>query len=236
MIEAELIYDCAIENIVKAFLDLPSLLRPVHFGLEEKTVNEVDRIDDVERFAAFMKDRKSGFFLFGTGVLYSMLLAEGMYTTCDCSMDVDPESAIEFLTCMSKAKPIFGYACLLSEFEQRNRLKVKIGANNIETWVGRDTRKYVPGFYWLTLLPEALARQHGVPIEVVSAAALKHIVLEGGQHIFRFYERPEDWNRTAAVTELISSLAGVFNIDAIRPDAMTAKNYLDLSERLQEWR
>jgi hypothetical protein len=110
------------------------------------------------------------------------------------------------------------------------------GASKIESWVGRDTQRYVPGLYWLTLLPEALARQHGVPLAAVRAVARQHIDLENGQHLFRLYERPEEWQETSAVTDFSASLPGVFDVEKIKPQFMAAKNFLDLNALVREWR
>lgn len=237
MIEAGLEFDGAIDRVVKAFIDLPATLRPIHFSHEEKIASDADRIDDQKRFAAFVARSKSGFILFGpSGVSYSILIAENNPLICNCFLEVAPEAAEQFLRYMSKAIPIFGFACLPGERERRNRVTQQQGVNKIESWVGRDTQRYVPGLYWLTLLPEALARQHGVSLEAVRAVARKHIDLENGQHLFQFYDRPEEWQETSAVTDLSASLPGVFDVERIKPQIMAAKNFLDLHAMLREWR
>jgi hypothetical protein len=236
MIEAGLEFDGAIDRVMKAFVDLPAPLRPVHFSHEEKPASDADRIADSKRFAAFVAKSKSGFFLLGPGLTYSLRIATGKPLNCDCFLDVAPEAAESFLRHMSKATPIFGFACMPGERERRNRVTTQQGANKIESWVGRDTQRYVPGLYWLTLLPEALARRHGVPLAAVRAAARQHIDLENGQHLFRLYERPEEWQETSAVTDLSASLPGVFDVEKIKPQLMAAKSFLDLNVLLREWR
>ncbi len=236
MIEAGLEFEGAIDRVVAVFADLPVVLRPVHFSHEEKIGSNADRIEDQKRFAAFIAKSKSGFFLLGPAVTYSVRIAAGKPLVCDCFINVTPEVAEQFLEYMAKAKPVFGFACVPGEREQRNRVTTQQGVNTIESWVGRDTQKYVPGFYWLTLLPEALAKQHGISLAAVVAVALKHAELEGGQHLFRFYERPEDWQETPTVTELCESLSGVFNVEKVKPQLLAAKNFLELNSMLREWK
>ncbi len=103
----------------------------------------------------------------------------------------------DFLIHMATPRPFFGFACTQEELEYRNRITIKFGINTMESWVGRDTRRYVPGFYWWTLLPASLAEQHGIPLSVLVEAAQEHIELEGQQHLLRFYEKPEDWQSAA---------------------------------------
>ena len=229
MIEAGLEFDGAIERVVAAFSGLPPPLRPIHFSHEEKVGSDADRIDDQKRLAAFVAKSKSGFFLLGPLVTYSIRIASGRPLMCDCFIDVEPEIAKQFLIQMSMARPLFGFACALGERERRNRVTTQQGVNTFESWVGRDAQKYVPGFYWLTLLPDSMAKQHGVPLAAVGAVALEHVELEGGQHLFRFYERPEDWQATSVVAELCASLPGVFNVEKVEPALLAAKNFLELN-------
>lgn len=236
MIEVGLEFEGDIHRVIDAFADLSAPLRPVHFSHEEAVSSDADRIDDKKRFAAFVAKSKSGFFLLGPGVTYSLRIATGKPLICDCFLDVLPEVAEQFLRHMSKAKPVFGFACVPGERERRNRVTTRQGASTIESWVGRDLQKYVPGFYWLTLLPEVLVQQHAIPLSVVDAVAQERIELDGGLHMFRFYERPEDWQKTSAVNELCASLPGVFNVEKVSTQLAVAKNFLELNSMLREWK
>lgn len=236
MIEAGFEFDGEIQSAMAVIADLPAPLRPVHFSHDEGISNDADRIDDQKRLAAFIARSKSGFFLLGPSVTYSVRLAVGKPLICDCFLDVTPDVAEQFLKHMSRAKPVFGFACAPGERERRNRITMQYGVNTIESWVGRDTQKYIPGFYWLTLIPDALAKQHSISLPVVEAVAHEHIVLEGGQHMFRFYENPEDWLKTAAVTELCTSLPGVFDIEMVKSQLSTARNFLDMNSTLRGWK
>ena len=110
------------------------------------------------------------------------------------------------------------------------------GVNKIESWVGRDIDKYVPGFYWLTLLPEALAAKHGIPLTAVERVAREHVALPGGQHLFRFYDRPEDWRSSPVVRNLCATLPGVFDVEKLKPQLAKAKNFLELNSMLRAWK
>jgi hypothetical protein len=136
---------------------------------------------------------------------------------------------------MATAHPIFGFVCAPEERERRNRTKIKQGMNTIESWVGRDIQKYVPGLYWCTLLPASLAQRHNLPLSKVASIALEHVELEGSHHLFRFYEKPEDWRSANALQELYSSLPGLFDVDKIRPALEDAKTYLELSDMTGNW-
>jgi hypothetical protein len=236
MIEAGLEFDGDIERILAEFTTLPLPLRPVHFSIEEKMVDAADRFEDHKRFADFRARSQSGFFLLGETVTYSFRFAIGKPLICDCFIDVRPDVAIQFLIQMSMVQPLFSFACAPDEREHRNRVTVRQGADKIESWVGRDTQRYVPGFYWLTLLSERLVRRHSVSLAAIEEIAQDHIILGGDQHLFRFYAQPEDWKKTNAVSELCASQPGVFNVEEVKPVLLTAKNFLELNSMLRDWR
>ena len=136
---------------------------------------------------------------------------------------------------MAIAHPIFGFACAEEELEYRNRITTQMGINTIHSWVGRDTRKYLPGLYWWTLLPASLAEQHGIPLSIIVGAAKEHIELEGNQHLLRFYEKPEDWQSAAVTAKLYRSLPGVFDVEKLRPKIQGATTFLELNAILDAW-
>lgn len=236
MIEVGLEFEGGTDRVVAGLLGLPASLRPVYFSHEDKPACEANRVDDSKRFAAFVAKSASGFFLLGPGISYSVRVAAGKPTICDCFLAVGPQDAEHFLRHMAQSMPIFGFACVPGERERRNRVITRHGANTVESWVGRDTRKYVPGLYWLTLLPEDLARKHGVPLLALRAAARQHSDLGRGQHLFRFYDRPEEWLDTSTVADLCAKLPGVFNIEEVKPLLATSNSFLEQNSLLRAWR
>jgi len=243
MIESTLEFQSAdLRSIVAMFCALPEGLRPTHHSLGEDEAGEP--ILDTEKFLDSLLGAGLGPFLKGPRVTYDIGFFDGLVGServksnsiiCNCFLEVEPSLAKKFLAHMAVAQPIFGFACMQEERYRRNRVTTKQGVNTIESWVGRDTQKYVPGFYWLTLLSEALAKKHGVPLSAVEKVAHEHIKIEG-QHLFRFYERPEDWQATSAVAELCASLPGVFDVEKVKPQLSTAKNFLDLDAMLKNWK
>jgi len=238
MIEAKLIFEStALRPVVAALLSLPEVLRPRRHSVNEGDAGKV--IQNADEFLHSLEKPREplGFFLKGSKVLYDINPAVGKRPfTCNCWLQVSSSIVQQFLVQMAIEHPIFGFACAPEEKNQRNRVVVKQGINTIESWVGRDYQKYVPGFYWLTLLPDALAKKHRVPIPEVEKIAKEHLELEGGQHLFRFYDQPEDWQSTDEVAKLCASLPGVFDVEKIRPQAEAAKNFLELDEMLGNWK
>jgi hypothetical protein len=218
---------------VEAFLTLPQELRPIRRSAGEDDIGTP--IGDPDQFLDGVEESDSGFFLKGPGVVYDFIFSRSRPIVCNCFLEIQSHLAKVLLIHMAAAQPVFGFACTFDELDARNRVTVKQGINSIESWVGQDIRRYIPGLYWMTLLPAALAKKHDVPLSAVEKVALEHIKLDGDQHFFRFYDRPEDWRSNTDVTALGASFPSVFNVEKIKPQLNTAKNFHDLEVILSKW-
>jgi hypothetical protein len=235
MIEARLEFEAgSLEQVLEQLLSLLGDLRPTHYSFGEDEEGKL--IGDPVRFIKSVKNQVPGPYLIGRNCSYDISVSGPKPLVCHAYIPDGPPLAEQFLMHMATAQPIFGFACTKEERYQRNRVIFKQGVNTIESWVGRDTQKYVPGFYWLTLFPAALAKQHGISLSAVAKFACEHVELEGGQHLLRFYDRPEDWQSASTIAELYASLEGVFNIEKVKLQLLNAKNFLEVDAILRAWK
>jgi hypothetical protein len=209
MIRAALTFPLSMTDLVtKTIMHLPEILRPTVISLAED--EPATAIGDINVFLDTFKMPTIGVYLENSVVR-------------------------DFLIHMAAPRPFFGFACTQEELEYRNRITVKFGINIMESWVGRDTRRYIPGLYWWTLLPASLAEQHGIPLSILVRAAQEHIELEGQQHLLRFYESPEDWRSAAVMAELYHSCPGIFDVEKLRPKLQGMTNFLEINAILHDW-
>jgi hypothetical protein len=235
MIKAVLKFPLSTTDLVtKTILSLPEILRPAFVSLAEDEVGTA--IGDVNVFLQTFKMPTIGVYLQNSTALYDLRRSRNSTLIVDADLDAIPDDTVrDFLIRMAIAHPIFGFACAGEELEYRNRITTQLGINTIHSWVGRDTRKYLPGLYWWTLLPASLAEQHGIPLSTIVDAAQEHIELEGKQHLLRFYEKPEDWQSAAVTAQLYPSLPGVFDVEKLRPKLQVATTFLELNAILDAW-
>jgi len=235
MIEAGLEFaNARLQEVLQALFALPADLRPSRYSRGEDEPATV--IVELDEFLASTERKAPGPLLIAPRGTYDISIPEDKPLVCVCFLDVEPMLAKEFMLHMATAKPRFGFACAPEEREHRNRIKTKQGENLIESWVGRDLEQYIPGLYWLTLVPEVLAKKHDVPLSALKKIAREHIVVEDDQHLFRFYENPNDWKSTGDVARLCASLPGIFDIEQIRTQLMSAKTFLDLNALVRRWK
>lgn len=223
-----------LKQLAEKLLSLPLELRPSHVSLAEN--EKAKAIGDKKGFIDSLNEGSLGPYLTGDHCAYQISLAAPKPIICEGTLDAQPALAKLFLMEMSSISPIFGFACLQEEWFQKNRITTQQGINKIESWVGRDTEKYVPGLYWLTLISDALSDRHGVSLSAVQNEAKEHVTLEGGQHLFRFYDQPEDWRKTSSLSAFCRSTPGIFDLEAVRKKAQKTSNFLELNSLLSEWK
>ena len=240
-IHARVVLDPGLDSLraaIRAMCALADVLRPMRYSQGEDRAGKA--IGDVELYVASVK---GGPLLRGKGTLYDISAPPDLPILCNCYFNTTPPSLVRtFMERMAAlGTTVFGYACAWEEKQHRNRIFAEIDGGKggtSEGFRGTDISKYVPGLYWLTLLPEALAERHGVPLAEVSQAALEHVDLGSGRHLFRFHDRPEDWRkRTDAMDDLCARLPGVFDVHEVRRLVVKGvKTFAELHDILRPWR
>jgi hypothetical protein len=224
-----------LDQVVAALLAIPLPLRPQSFSSSETGRGE--SVDDAKTFAAFLRKSKSGFFLKRPGLVCSISIGGNKQPlTCNCFVELGADAARSVIEALAQARPRFASAASLEERDRRNRVSAKFGINNVEAWVGRDVARYVPGLYWLTLLPRTLSEAHGLSLEQLRAQAREHVALEGDQDLFRFYDDPGDWAANQErVAQLYRQNAGIFDVEKVKPLLSSAKNWLEFTGLVRQW-
>lgn len=230
------------DAFINNLMQLPPPLVPIHFAQDEKVIvnkNE-DKVLNVESFEDFKQRNPLGFFLYSSECEYDLKYFSDtdyfnvfMIFSKGCNV---VELVPEFFKRISPNRPIFGYAANFEERNHRNRHFIKFGMNNIESWVGRDIDKYIPGFYWYTVLSRQIMEKHGVSLSDI----LPHVLSSQGNDIdtivLQSYEDPNSWEAHAdKIDALCEELNGVFSIIDVQKAARGCKSYLEYNEAIEPW-
>ena len=131
----------------------------------------------------------------------------------------------------------FGYACAHEEREHRNRVVRKMSYGVHEGWVGRDFSRYLPGLYWLTVIPVDLQQRLGVSVDRLRDLALELKLLSNRNWLVRLYEEPQGWrNEAPRVDAWCATTPGAFSKSAAEESLSGAQNFIEASTLMKEWR
>ena len=219
--------------VVGALCSLPEPLRATRHGEGEDEVTQ-----PIEDVAAFLTSLSSGPVLIAKEAQYIIWAPCGKRVECMCRFKARAMPLVmEFMEHMAAVKPVFGFASAWDEYAHRNEIDVRLRLYREQSIVGKDVSKYVPGLYWVTLLPSGLAERHGVPLSEVRQAALEHVDLGGGQRLFRFHDHPSKWReRTDELDGLCAALPGIFNIAALRARLVGVTEEKEYEAIVDPWR
>ena len=225
MITVKLFFETGLDgrSVVKNLLKLPTPIRPVfftedevYFKEDEGKIVKANVLSNERRFNDFLQEHQLGFFLY----------TEDRKTECHLQtgsgynmVDIDIESRdhgiyiTDIIMCLDELNPVFGFSCDLMEYYHRHRYCIKIGPWSIESWIGRDLKKYVSGVFWYTLLSDVLLDMHGVNLADLSAEAIStETIGDGSLHLLRFFDRPEEWQQNKQrLDDLCERVDGVFS-------------------------
>ena len=258
----EIIVNFDIENtrhLIGALQDLPSHLKPQYFNEEENVKSDKDQIFDSERFVKFLERNPLGFFLFSKSCRYNFYLYSQGYSElcCDLYGDGGADDVLRVFNAFLSGSPVFGFAAqnkerlpdskgsyvithdmVTSEYDHRNKHFATIGVNHIESGIGRDLDKYIPGIYWCTLLSDELLERHNINLLELSSEAISTDELgDDSMHLLKFYEKPEDWREhSERLDNICEKVDGIFSRRSVVKAVEGVTSYLEYDDIISSWR
>lgn len=222
------------DAVFDALRGLPSVMRPKYFGGGSSVDDVADRLDDGPRLAAFLAKRDWHFSLFSEHVDYCISPLKGGQACVlgVCKFPLATEHQAHFFRELASIEVPFAWAAHAEEFVHRNHVR----RGNVESWVGRNIADSLTGLYWWTMISAPLLHRHGVELSRLKAEAYSHEPF-GECHLFKFYERSEDWEKHAPrLNDLCESLPGIFSSRGPERLVARATGLRDFLAKLSPWR
>lgn len=222
--------------IIDALMNLPEKIVPTRYSSDEVKLSSARMLKD-GGFSAFQSENIAGYFLYSDFATYDISLSENGKSSIfmDIGEGQPQEILLRFLKSMSKVGVDFGFAAENDEYMHRNRHQYVLGDNRIETWVGRDLEKYIPGLYWVTYISMSLEKKHSFNLAHIADTAITIDSDEQG-HLIRFFEVPTDWSENAEkIDKACLEQCGVFSLADVEKNLPDNVNYLQLTSTLADW-
>ena len=210
-------------------------LRPTQFGADEDRPANSHALDDGPKYRRFLAKNPSDYFLFAEQCRYQIARSfrSGYGTIFVDPIDPglsDDDARALFAAFRADAAVVFAFACQSSEYLHRNRVFTRIGANQIESWVGRDLGRYLPGLYWLTSIRGARVAQIDQKALPTGAPGFE---FQLGQEPAITIANPNpstDWETWAeSIDAFCESQSSIFSKNRILPELQAAGSYNELS-------
>lgn len=127
--------------------------------------------------------------------------------------------------------------CDHDEFKYRNLIHLDLGTMQVESWVGRDVSRYVPGLYYLTAISnQLLLSLHVGEASLEGLARFLHRKTSEGR-LFEFYDDIDKWEEFAGyLDKLCVELNWIFSKSLLERQLVGVKNYKEARNVLKNWR
>ncbi|OCQ17909.1 hypothetical protein A7985_25240 [Pseudoalteromonas luteoviolacea] len=225
------------DDVVVALRHLPEPLKPVIYSADEEKRPKGNLVSNEKKFDLFRRKNTGGFFLHSEKALFDLSFPQVGKASVFIELADDSLFILltDYLEGFAKLGIDFGFAAESEEYSHRNRHFITQGANKIESWVGRDLYKYLPGFYWLTFVSNDVVKQHGIDIDSISRSA-EHVGNCNGA-LIRFFDDPRSWRNYAdLLDDCCESSDGVFTIKDVEKSVSNEMNFLELNAALAQWK
>lgn len=177
---------------------------------------------------------ETGYFLHAKNAIYNITRNDFTKMFIECRGD---EDAIRLIQNFSKHKILYSYAGAFEEFEHQNRVSVQKPHGIHETWVGRDFEKYLPGIYWLNLVPTSLLNKHKICISELEKISFKIIELDNNQLFIQLYENSRDWlKHTSNLDDFRKKTKSIFFKDQALEELKSASTFLESISIADKWK
>ncbi len=224
-------------KLMQALRDLKSC-NAKSIGEFEKPKESDIALEDSEQVQSFLIRHSEGFFMHSNRGLYDVSLYEGTFSTvCFFSNgDLKEECISNILNAYASADAEFGYAADEQEYEYRNRIKLDISGSEVESWVGRDLTRYLPGLYYFTLISHRQVEQKSVDTETLKVNALSCTEVSDKATLYKFYDNSTQWESfKSKIDQLCRLNKGIFSKDDVEEVALKASNVMDFIMKTRQW-
>lgn len=204
----------AIQKCLMHIEQLPNGFRPLYFSENETGVDKVsNRYSDTTRFEDFKSENPLGYFLHSESCMIDVSFDGDRSSVF---FDVKKKKAIvdipKLMECFSIDGIHYAMACEWEEWRYRNGLVKAFGSSTVENWIGRDYTKYLPGVYWLNLIPNSLFSKLGINKEKIVGSAYFSQRFNDSFYLIKMFEFPEDWQDYAPnLDDLCEQDNGIFS-------------------------
>lgn len=234
--------DSLIDAIKSQTNDLPGNVALLHSGEDEGKVTERDITKNALAFDQFIGKNEAGFFLYNDDakVLANVnLVGTGGYPSIefmqeDSSCTLLLEHVDQIVSTFTHYGAFFIYACLDEERDAKNRNYNDLDGYSVETWVGRDISKYIPGLYWVTWISDKYSSHLNIDIEEFVASVNEPAERLGNGYCIRLGDKPELWrDYLKKLSKLSRDRDYLFNIDKV--NISSVKTLVDMEDVLFDW-
>ena len=204
-------FDACLEVLIR----LPDPLKPLQYASGERMPKaETQMVSDNERFASFVKQNPTGFMLVNQKLRYNFVRRSNnsyfLITVDAGKKDLPEDFALSVISALCAVDVAFAFVCEESEYYHRNRVFRTFGDSNVEAWIGRELKRYLPGLYWITIISRTECDQRAWNFSDFPRK-YKNLNISEKHLAMQLYDRADDWNACEIVDDYCYTHSAFFS-------------------------
>lgn len=225
-----------ISAVCRKLLELPEGLRPAEIAIDEVSERSPVSQSELGERDWLMQRYPNGSILYSAEGEYHLSYPETGASSLFGLINNDG-AARRVFSGMADLDIEYGYACVPEERTHRNQVSAAKRYGTHEAWVGRDYSRYLPGAYWLNILPTSLLESLGLDIQDFDGIARSVELVDRRNYLVELYEASDRWvENVEAVDRWCVKTEGVFDRREAAAALDGAEKFLEASEALNRWR
>ena len=232
-------------NILEAInvLDrFPEKYIPVYFSEDEGKVDAPKNLwANKDRLHSFIESNPLGFSASSKLCDFDFDFPSQGYSTLLINLkkgDFSVDALDAMFKLLTEMKPVFCIACEWEEYKHRNQIIKRVGQSTVESFVGTDLTKFIPGLYFKTLLSIELLDRFGVDIEHLKQNFNGIELLNDGAHfLVTAFDDSSDWVSNAEHIETFcSETQGFFSKKEVEESIEDCTSSFQVISKIKPWK
>lgn len=226
--------DTSRQDVYDFLMSQDKCLRPTRYKYGE--IGKGKELGNASQARSLIKDTGLFPILFNENSNFMFRNPTPVYQLLSCEFKTESRTVEAFFEQLPQLRPRFGCAFLWEEKIAKNRVSVKVNSMGLEAWVGLDYNVYIPGLFWLTLMPRKLLSAHGVVAEELEQIAHNTKFLADDQLLYKFHVEPNLWRSNENVKATTTSSKGIFNKALVERELLGCASYQQFDSIVRKWK
>lgn len=229
----------SLEKIPQVIERFPKAIRPTHFGQSEEKNDPKYPLSSPNAMEALEELTNSGYILFCRDITYNLtppLRSFGeLFVSSESEGVLGANDLMDMTQVLTDAGFEFGFIAEWEEYVHRNQYEFQLPSGTVQSWVGRDLVRYLPGLYWTTVLGIGLAEKCVLDKEKWPWP-IKTLDFGPKYWGLRLFTQPANWSEYAArIDAVCEQNKHIFSMDRVRQQFKRAGNYLEFVRLVKNW-
>ncbi len=223
---------------------LPKEMSFVDAAIDEGKICKKNIVSNKKDLDKFFYDNKQGFFLYNKEdrELYADIEFSQANSFASVTIfyerpfnDLLEKNSNKLLDTFIAKNAYYVHGGTFEEYYSKNKVKIELNGSSVETWIGRNLNKYLPGVFWVNFISHVYAKNINLDVEKLAILFGVEIIRRRNGYLFKTAESANNWVSVEETHEKTKKFKQVFSRLNIDLSGMDGLNQFEILDKLGEY-